>query len=129
MATLLTEEQIMNIVLEEQGITYSGQHEEVETADYIVGTLSTADGYEIYAIYDNKYNYVSMENGGEDAIFMYEDGQREELIEIIKNNSSIKIGFMYSGDVSMMEDLDWEDIADEIGIDLEEKEKELEEKE
>tara|TARA_B100000287_G_scaffold404305_1_gene426839 strand:- start:8 stop:364 length:357 start_codon:yes stop_codon:yes gene_type:complete len=118
----MTEEKIKELVLNEKGITYSTDYKDYERADYVIGEEETRDGYSFYSIRDNKGNYLPSEiDGGLNSIFMYESGLAEEIGQIIENNSSKLLYFETDDDI--LNDIDWELLAENIGLTIEEEEK------
>jgi|TARA_R110002020_G_scaffold474816_1_gene707615 hypothetical protein len=117
----MTEEKIKELVLNEKGITYTTDYKDYDRADYVIGDEETRDGYTIYSIRDNKGNYLPSEiDGGLNSIFMYESGLAEEIGQIIENNSSKLLYFESNEDI--LEDIEWELLAENIGLEIEEEE-------
>tara|TARA_B100000902_G_C27268443_1_gene894947 strand:- start:273 stop:635 length:363 start_codon:yes stop_codon:yes gene_type:complete len=119
----MTEEKIKELVLNEKGITYSTDFNDYERADYVIGDEETRDGYTFYSIRDNKGNYMPSElDSGLHSIFMYESGLGEEIAQIIENNSSKLLYFETDDDI--LDNIDWELLAENIGLEIEEEEEE-----
>lgn len=119
----MTEEKIKELVLNEKGITYTTDYNDYERADYVIGEEETRDGYSFYSIRDNNGNYLPSEiDGGLNSIFMYESGLAEEIGQIIENNSSKLLYFETDDDI--LNDIDWELLAQNIGLEIETEEEE-----
>jgi hypothetical protein len=125
----MTEEKIRDLVLNEKGITHTTDYNDYENLtpdDYVIGEEETCDGYTFFSVRGkNAYYKPSETDGGRNAIFMYSEGLTEEVAQIIENNSSV---MLYFEDESTRDDvfnnLDWELLAENIGLTIEQEEEE-----
>jgi len=91
---------------EKRGVEFITDMSSNRNYDYDVENMSTSDGYEVWVVKERYENIDINEN-----VFYYEDGAREKVQDLIKEEENITIKFW---DSEIYDNIDWEDIEEEL---------------